>query len=338
MPSLITSLANFDGVHYVLIAKNGYAQYTQAFFPLYPLLIRGLGSILNHNYLVAGVVLSVSCFAVGIIYWKKFLDEAYHDSSITFWSVVFLLTYPTAFFFNVVYTEALFFLIVAASLYYIRRNKLIVAGVFAALASFTRLAGIFLIIPFGIYAWVNRHKKSYVATLYMFVAPCAGFAIYAAYLWITTGDPFYFYHSQPAFGAHRSTHIILLPQVIYRYLKIFYTAAPNFQYYMSVYEFVMFHIVFVTLCVDLFFIFKKKRSSLFPIDVGLSLFSLANLMIPTLTGTFSAIPRYSLLSLAFYIALARLIPNTKIKTVIAVVFTIAQIITFAYFLQGYFVS
>src|SRR5690349_10070631 len=43
LPDWITSFANFDGVHYIWIAKDGYsAQYTQAFFPLYSIIIRFL--------------------------------------------------------------------------------------------------------------------------------------------------------------------------------------------------------------------------------------------------------------------------------------------------------
>src|SRR5690242_7110394 len=41
LPHWIWSFGNFDGVHYLRIAKDGYAyQYTQAFFPLYPILIK----------------------------------------------------------------------------------------------------------------------------------------------------------------------------------------------------------------------------------------------------------------------------------------------------------
>src|SRR4030042_3666725 len=38
---LLWSWANFDGVHYLLLAEKGYAfGLTQAFFPVYPLLIK----------------------------------------------------------------------------------------------------------------------------------------------------------------------------------------------------------------------------------------------------------------------------------------------------------
>src|SRR3989304_9578488 len=58
LPRFLTALANFDGAHYLLIAKNGYSQYQQAFFPLYPLLIRSLSFIFLNNYLLTALVIS----------------------------------------------------------------------------------------------------------------------------------------------------------------------------------------------------------------------------------------------------------------------------------------
>jgi len=41
LPAWMHQFGNFDGVHYVRIASAGYEyQFTQAFFPLYPLLIK----------------------------------------------------------------------------------------------------------------------------------------------------------------------------------------------------------------------------------------------------------------------------------------------------------
>src|SRR3989344_6875835 len=40
LPNWIWGFGNFDGVHYLRIAQNGYnAEFSQAFFPFYPLLI-----------------------------------------------------------------------------------------------------------------------------------------------------------------------------------------------------------------------------------------------------------------------------------------------------------
>jgi len=43
LSQVLYSWANFDGAHYINIARDGYHQFDQAFFPLYPLMIRALG-------------------------------------------------------------------------------------------------------------------------------------------------------------------------------------------------------------------------------------------------------------------------------------------------------
>src|SRR3990167_799324 len=65
---LFWSWANFDGVHYLgIAAKSYFAQFTQAFFPLYPLLIRILTGFI-HNSILNGLIISnfsfLACMAV----------------------------------------------------------------------------------------------------------------------------------------------------------------------------------------------------------------------------------------------------------------------------------
>src|SRR3989338_9815017 len=73
LPKFLTAFANFDRAHYLLIAKNGYAQYQQAFFPLYPLLIRWLSSLFLNNHLVTGLLISNLSFLVGLFIFSKYL-------------------------------------------------------------------------------------------------------------------------------------------------------------------------------------------------------------------------------------------------------------------------
>src|SRR3989338_1304620 len=47
LPSWIWSFANFDGVHYLTIASQGYwAQFTQVFFPFYPVILSLFSNLL----------------------------------------------------------------------------------------------------------------------------------------------------------------------------------------------------------------------------------------------------------------------------------------------------
>ncbi|MGB9883259.1 MAG: hypothetical protein ACPLRN_01960, partial [Microgenomates group bacterium] len=74
LPFWLSKLANFDGVHYLLIAKNGYSQWEQAFFPLYPILIKIINIFIN-NYLLTGLLVSNISFLVGLYFLKKTFEK-----------------------------------------------------------------------------------------------------------------------------------------------------------------------------------------------------------------------------------------------------------------------
>lgn len=331
LPHFLSSLANFDGIHYLLIAKNGYSQWEQAFFPLYPFLIR-IFNIVFKNELITGLFISHLSFLIGLLIFAKYLKIV--DKKINhFQVIVFLLLFPTSFFFSALYTEGLFFFFFISSLYFLKKEKYFFTFIFALLTSLTRLIGVFLIIP--ILFQIIKTSKDKIKKIFLFFSPVFGLGIYCFYLWKTTGDPLMFFHSQPAFGANRSTNIIILPQVIWRYLKIFFTASFNFQYFISLFEFLIFFLVFFVLIIDFFENLKIKNKN-FDL-IALNIFSLVNIILPTLTGTFSSIPRYSLFSLSFFIFVSK-IKNPLFKIFFLIIFFLFHILILGFFSQGYFVS
>ncbi len=361
LPTWISSLANFDGLHYVLIAKNGYSQFEQAFFPFYPLIIKFLTPLFSNNQLLTGLIISNISFLLGLILFYKYLKLILTDLTdstdfIRFYpilSVLFLIAFPTSFFFGAVYTEGLFFLLLILTLYFLKKERYLLIFVSAFLASLTRLVGVFLVIPI-IFHLMQKLKsksqnlksklKSFLYSI-LIVSPLIGLATYCFYLYKTTGDPLFFLTSQPIFGANRSSHLILLPQVYWRYFKIFITANWNFQYFTSLVEFIFFNFVFVILTLDLLKTINLRIKGLKNYELritdysrlGLNLFSFVNLILPTLTGTFSSIPRYALFSISFFIYLSQ-IKNVFIKYLIIGIFLILHILLLGYFSQGYFIS
>ncbi|GAB4218608.1 MAG: hypothetical protein Fur009_0080 [Candidatus Microgenomates bacterium] len=336
MPYFLTKLANFDGIHYLLIAKNGYSQFEQAFFPLYPIIIRIFNFLIN-NYLLTGILISNISFFFGLYFLKK----AFNNDNL----ILFLLAFPTSFYFGAVYTEGLFFLFFSLVLYFLKKERFFLASVFGFLASLTRLVGIFLIVPilFSLILKIKnlKFKIGYVIRYTLYVTlPFFGLFLYCFYLWKTTGDPLMFLNAQPAFGANRSNHLIFLPQVIWRYIKIFFTADISFQYFVSLFEFLIFIYIFIVLLFDIKNLIliknlklKIKNYYLF----SLNLFSFLNLILPTLTGTLSSMPRYSLFSISFFLYLSN-IKNKFIKNFLFIIFIIFHILSLAFFSQGYFIS
>lgn len=343
LPSFISSFANFDGVQYLTLVREGYNTYTQAYFPLYFLLVRTVSFLFPtpsfprpHNDLVAALLISNVLFLGALFVYKKYLSLYFSKNrSSVMWALILLLSFPTSFFFGAVYTESLFFILFISSLYFLKRKNYVVAGLLAATSSAARLMGVFLFIPFIFHFLEVKQLKNKVARFLLVLSPFIGLSIYCIYLWASVGDPFFFFNAQPAFGANRSTSFVLLPQVYYRYFKIFLSAALNFQYLISVIEFLMFSVVLGVLIFDLVRIIHSRKMQFE--RMGLLLFSLINLLLPTLTGTFSSIPRYALFSISFFLILAQ-IKNIPLKTLIVILFTALHIVLLAFFIQGYFVG
>jgi Gpi18-like mannosyltransferase len=331
LPPFLNSLANFDGVHYLLITNQGYSQYEQSFFPLYPILIKSLSVLLFHNYFLSAILISNLALILAVLIFFRYLRLINFSSP--FWFIVFLLFFPTSFYFSAAYTESLFLLLFIASLYSLQRRHYFLAFILAALCSATRVIGVFLFLPFLITFLSSSHRRP--GPLLALLGPITGLSAYSLYLYLAYGDPLYYFHALPAFGTGRSASIILLPQVIYRYLKIFVLAAPNFQYFIAVLEFVLFCLAFFSL-IYLLYRFWQTRSADYPF-LGIYLFSAASLILPTLTGTLNSIPRYLLLVPSLFLFLAS-IRNRSLKIVILLLFIVLRTILFAYFIQGYFIA
>lgn len=325
--------ANFDGVHYLSIAQNGYAGFEQAFFPLFPFLIKILSMVLQNNYLISGVVVTHISLIVAIIFLYKLVLLDYSKKT-ALWVVVFFLLFPTGFFLGVLYTESLFLALVFSSFYLIRKQKWFAGSVLAALASATRLVGIFLVpsLLFELYEQ-NKHKVDikkniqHIASIVILAG--TGLLSYMVYLWTYYKDPLLFIHVQPGFGANRSGgEIILLPQVIWRYIKIFLTVPfTAYDFWISVLEFIM---LFVSLVIIILAYKKGIRKSYI-------VFSLFSLILPTLSGTLSSIPRYALSCFVIFIFFAT-IENKYIKYSLLTINIILQMIFASFFVRGYFVS
>ncbi|MBL7159707.1 hypothetical protein ISS85_04475 [Candidatus Microgenomates bacterium] len=342
--------ANFDGVHYLSIAKNGYYQFQQAFFPLYPLLIRFLGKLLGGNLVLAGMLISnLSLLGALFLFWKLLETRQIKDKTKK-WVIVFFLFFPTSFFFGSLYTESLFLVFVLGTFLASKEEKWWLAGILGALASATKLIGIFLL-PALLWKWREQNKqnknqrlkiwnlefgiwdlfrnwKLEIRNLSAILLVFLGLLTYMFYLGKTVGDPLFFIHAQPAFGAERSGgQIILLPQVYWRYFKIFITVSwYNYDFWIALLEFVVFN--FVLLLLWLGWRRKLPKSWL--------LFSLLVILGPTLTGSLSSMPRYVLIAFPIFIVMAGF--NKMSKYLLFIIYYLLFSLLTILFTRGFFVS
>lgn len=316
LPTWLYSFANFDGVHYLTIAQKGYfgTGLIQAFFPAFPLLIMIL-SKLGIKEIIAGLVISNLASFFFLVIWFSILKKI-KSEKFAWFGLAIMLSFPTSFFLVSFYNEALFLCLILAVFYFSRKQKWFLAGLLASIASATRVVGIFSILIILIEAWQHYGKKlwqqwtkhwfAYLAS----VLACTGLLAYMYYLNTKFYDPLYFLHLQEEFGAGRQAAIIFYPQVVWRYLKILATARPiNLKYYSYVQDFLVgvggFLILIWQSWSYLKIYLRQKIKNCVVIErkiapLSLITFSLASFMLPTLTGTFSSMPRYVLVCISIW--------------------------------------
>lgn len=301
----VYSWANFDGEHYLAIAQNGYGNGEQSFFPLYPILI----SLLNNNIYLTIVASNIFLILAMIGLYKLTKNKTV---------ILLLLTFPTSFYFFGVYTESLFLCLTVWSFYFFYQKRYLLAGILGGFASATKIIGVILLPSF---------KK---LNLYFLLIPL-GLLSYMFYSYITWGDPLKFLHAITGFGEQRSDHIILLPQVFYRY---FVKIIPSLTW-------TYFPVVFTTLLEllsglgFLYIIFISFRK----LKIEYWIFLTLGYLVPTFSGSFSSLPRYVLVLFPFYIFVAEKLKDSKLGLfVFTAISVILGIISFSMFARGYWLA
>jgi hypothetical protein len=199
---LLDVWGRWDAVHYLSIAASGYHGTDMAFFPLFPLLIHILGAVLA-NHLIAGLLISNSCFFVGLLFLYRLLEREY-DRPVARRAVFYASIFPSAFFFSAVYTESLFFMLTVVAFYYMRGHRWWIAGLAGFFAALTRVEGVLLTIPFLI-EWYLQYRPQIALRWRELLAGALiplGLFVYMAYLWVLRGDPLYFSQVQVKWDRH----------------------------------------------------------------------------------------------------------------------------------------
>ena len=190
----------WDGLHYINLAELGYSGYVEngknlflVFFPLYPWLTRVI-SWFTGNTMAAGLLLSWLSYAGGCVFFYKLAAYELGRAGARR-TVLFLSVYPYAFFFGGLMTEGLFLLTTAAGLWYIRRHRWWLAGLWGVLAALTRMHGVLLIGAACAELVESRGGldwRAVVRRLPALLLPLLGTLGYLALNWQVTGDPFAF--------------------------------------------------------------------------------------------------------------------------------------------------
>jgi hypothetical protein len=189
--------ARWDSAFFLRIAEHGYDGTSAAFYPLYPAAVALVGRLLDGQYVLGGVLVSLAaCLGAFVLLYR--LTEAKLGADNARRTVVYLAICPMALFLGAVYSESLYLLLAVAAFVLAERGRFLEAGVIAGLAILTRVTGVALLPALGLLAWPRRR-----ALLELAVAlPIA--AVYPLVLWRQVGDPWAFWGAQDLWHRHLS--------------------------------------------------------------------------------------------------------------------------------------
>lgn len=274
----IERFSNWDGAHYLQIANYGYTSKLEyAFFPFYPIAINFVEKITG-DFLTAGILISVisTYFALNFLYELISLE---FGKQYALKGIIALLFFPFSFHLITVYTEGLFLFLTIGAFLFARKKNYFWASVFAALASVTRLAGLAAVI-----ALIVSYRKNWIVWF-----ASSGFIAYAFYLYIQTGDPFYFISAQSNFW---HSGLAIPGSVLFHSLKQLLLPGFVFNNFRDLLDF-MFTIFGILM------VWKVVKK----LSFDYAIFAIISILLPLFSPTLAPMPRYLLTIFPIFIVL-----------------------------------
>lgn len=191
--NLFTAWERWDALWFLQIATRGYAEgdFSAAFFPLYPLLIRAVSPLLGGHPFAAAMLISNAAFLGALtVFYELTRGEFGHEMARR--SVLYMAVFPTAYFLGAPYTESLFLLLALGAFLAARRGRWEIAGACGALAAATRSIGIVLILPLAVEAFLqwrkNRRGPAFAIALFWSAFVAVGTLTYLFFWERANGD------------------------------------------------------------------------------------------------------------------------------------------------------
>ncbi len=185
---LLEPWQRWDTLHYQAIAERGYGAFDSALFtpPLYPALIQLAANALGGRSLLAGILVSNAACLLGLIVLARLAFFETNDGAAARRSVLYMVSFPAAFFLVAAYAESLFMLAAGLVLLHARREQWLRAGLWAGIAAMTRSTGVLLLLPLAYQVLVSRRSLAAWASL---AIASAGALAFPTYVWLALGLP-----------------------------------------------------------------------------------------------------------------------------------------------------
>jgi len=329
--------ANFNGANFLTMAAHGntipgYLGVFYSFAPVFPWLINTLNLVV-HNYLASGLIISNLAFFLALYFLYQLFRLDYKEE-ISKLAIFIILIFPTAFFFGSIYAESVFLLFSVLTFYFARKHDFLLAGTFAALTTLTNVFGIFLwpALALEFYlAYGKKINKTFFLELSWLTIPLLVLVSYLRLQFFRTGASVVTVFTQAIVGPSQVTDkIVLIYQVFFRYAKMLVFIDHRDPLFISVLLEFLIGFGFLVLLVSSI---KKIRPSYW-------LYCLPIYFLPTLTGTFSGLPRFVLVLFPLIPFLATLLDRCHpyLRYLYFLISIIFSFLAISLFTRGYFVA
>lgn len=312
-PVFASHFATWDGAHYLFLSEEGYrpSAPSNAFYPLYPLLMRWGSVLTGGNHLIAGLALANLCSLTGWVLFYELTRRRFGVET-ALWALALLLVFPGSLFYQFVYTEGLFFLLLMLLWMGLERQRYGWAWTAAFLLPMTRAIGLFSMLPIAWHlatcrplAWMRRWgchhgdiqvregagaeaRDSNLRNYGLLLAPLAGWAVYLGLMAAWTGSAFAGFEAQQHWQAHSIWNLVNVP----KFVGALFKPAEWHAFRGSVLD----RCLFVMLLYALPLIWNSGR------DLTVWTYLLG--IMPAMSGMFTSFTRFEAVAFPLFIALA----------------------------------
>lgn len=196
---ILQVLTSWDGAWYYRIIRAGYPSVVPpdvtydmpearaAFFPVFPMLVRGADAVLPGGDVFAGVVVNFLLGAAAV-YLVGVLARELFDERVAYRAMLLVTFFPGSFVLSFTYSEASLLVVAAACLLLLQRRQWLGAGVLAAVGTAARPNGIALVAACAVAALLAiRERREWRSLVAPVLAPL-GFVGFQLYLRVHTGE------------------------------------------------------------------------------------------------------------------------------------------------------
>ncbi len=196
---MLDVLTSWDGVWYLRLVRLGYphrvlpnADYDRydaraAFFPAYPMLIKGVDRVLPGGADVASVFINL-LLGIVVVYIAGLIARHLFGVNIGERTMVLMSLFPGSFVLSFAYAEALLLVFAGACLLFLLQRQWVLAGVAAALGTATRPNGLALVAACAVAAFFAiRERREWRSLSAPLLAPL-GFIAFQLWLDARTGE------------------------------------------------------------------------------------------------------------------------------------------------------